>query len=328
LLKISSNMSMAGRMSLFDVHCHLQDIRILQKAPELIKAATEVGVRWIAVNGTSEEDWQHVKQMGQDHSSIIIPCFGLHPWWINSRSENWLSNLKAMLESEPSAAVGEVGLCRTSRGKQVDGSLQLEILKQQLQLAREIHRPAAVHCVRAFGPLENLLEEMGTFPSGIILHSYTGNSQQVEKLAKHGAYFSFSGFNTRLKREEGRKVWRAVPKDRLLLETDCPDALPRLDVDSLVWVSGDPDAPFGSKCCRHDDDDDDDGSKAEEIKQGDVNSATTRKPGKGALNQPANIRALLSHVASLLDVTEEELAERAFENAKCLFSYQGSKVLS
>lgn len=324
LLKISANMSMAGRMSLFDVHCHLQDIRILQKAPELIKAATDVGVRWIAVNGTSEEDWQHVKQMGQDHSSIIIPCFGLHPWWINNRSENWLSNLKAMLESEPSAAVGEIGLCRTSRGKQVDGSLQLEILKQQLHLAREIHRPAAVHCVGAFGPLENLLEEMGTFPSGIILHTYMGNSQQVEKLAKHGAYFSFSGYNTKLKREEARKVWRAVPKDRLLLETDCPDALPRLNVDSLVWVSGDPDAPFGSKCCQHDDDD---GSKAEKIKQGDDNWATTRKTGKGALNQPANIRALVSHVASLLDVTEEELAERAFKNAKCLFSYQGSKVL-
>ena len=297
---------MAGRMALFDVHCHLQDSRILHKAPELIRAARERGVQWIAVNGTSEEDWHTVKKMGEDHA-CVIPCYGLHPWWVKERSKDWLATLRAMLESEPAAAVGEVGLCQSKRGREVEADLQVEVLRQQLHLARELHRPVAVHCVRAFGPLLQLLEEMGHFPAGIIMHSYLGNQEQVKELAKYGAYFSFSGFATSVKRKKAQGVWRAVPSDRLLLETDCPDALPScppLEVSSLAWVPGDPDAPSQSRCCEDED----------------------AKPGAGAPNQPANVRALLTYVASLLETSEEGLAEKAFRNSESLFSYPGSKL--
>jgi Tat protein secretion system quality control protein TatD with DNase activity len=49
--------------------------------------------------------------------------------------------------------------------------------------------------------------------------------------------------------------------------------------------------------------------------------------GKGALNQLANLRAILSHVASLLEVTEEVLADAVFTNASTLFSFLGSKLV-
>lgn len=319
----ASSMAMATRMPLFDVHCHLQDPRILSKAPELIRAATDVGVRWIAVNGTSEKDWAIVKQMGEQNPSII-PCFGLHPWWVNERSKDWLRSLRSMLESMPSAAVGEVGLCRSPRGKLVDENLQVEVLKQQLHLARELERPVAVHCVGAYGPLQKLLKEMGSFPAGIILHSYAGSSELVKTFANSGAYFSFSGHNTTVKREKAQRIWREVPSERLLLETDCPFGLPRLDPCSLVWIPGDTEAPT-SMSCSGNDDATEEISKSEREKQG--GQSPTCRPGKGALNQPANVRALLPHIASLLDVSEEKLADLVFRNAKSLFSFPGSKLL-
>lgn len=92
-------------MKLFDAHCHLQDKRVIDKAPELIAAALAVGVTNFAVNGTSEvyisinifmitimntsltgfvfwkqKDWDLVKEMGEMYPSVI-PCFGLHPWY-------------------------------------------------------------------------------------------------------------------------------------------------------------------------------------------------------------------------------------------------------
>lgn len=287
-------------MALFDVHCHLQDSRILNKAADLIRVASERGVKWMAVNGTSEEDWQTVKQMGEDHA-FVIPCYGLHPWYVLERSQDWLSTLRSMLENDPTSAMGEVGLCQSKRGKLVPENLQLEVLRQQLHLARELHRPVSVHCVRAFGPLTELLKEMGPFPAGIILHAFMGNPEQVKQLVKYNAYFSFSGFATSLKRQKAQRVWREVPDDRLLLETDCPDALPQLELSSLSWVPEDPDAP----CFK-----DEEG------------------PGKEALNQPANVRALLAHVASLLEVAEVDLAERTFRNSTSLFCFPGSKVLA
>ena len=68
-------------MKLFDAHCHLQDPRILSKAPQLIRAAQDTGVVRFAVNGVCEQDWHLVKQMAESHTSVI-PCFGLHPWLV------------------------------------------------------------------------------------------------------------------------------------------------------------------------------------------------------------------------------------------------------
>ncbi|CAK9263013.1 unnamed protein product [Sphagnum jensenii] len=308
------------RTPLFDVHCHLQDNRIVDTAPSLIKAATKAGVKWMAVNGTSEADWEKVRQMSE-HNSCIIPCFGLHPWWASQRSKDWLSKLRCMLQSVPCSTVGEIGLCQSIRGREVEESIQVDVLRQQLELARELERPAAIHCVRAFRSLQGLLEEMGSFPAGIILHSYSGSPEFVKVFAKHGAYFSFSGFNTHVKPQKARRIWQQVPRDRLLLETDCPDALPQVDdPTALFWVPGDPAAtaavPSSNSDCCH----------GEEMHS---KSASNGRGGigKGALNQPANLRAILSHVASLLEVTEEVLADAVFTNASTLFSFPGSKLV-
>lgn len=67
-------------MKVFDAHCHLQDPRILSKAPQLIAKARKVGVAGFAVNGVSENDWHLVKQLGQSYPDSIVPCFGVHPW--------------------------------------------------------------------------------------------------------------------------------------------------------------------------------------------------------------------------------------------------------
>jgi Tat protein secretion system quality control protein TatD with DNase activity len=41
-------------MKLFDAHCHLQDPRIITKAPQIISSAVASGVSAFAVNGVSE----------------------------------------------------------------------------------------------------------------------------------------------------------------------------------------------------------------------------------------------------------------------------------
>ncbi|KAH9301521.1 hypothetical protein KI387_013104, partial [Taxus chinensis] len=51
--------------------------------------------------------------------------------------------------------------------------------------------------------------EMGPFPAGIILHSYLGSAEMVHRLAKFGAYFSFSGFITSIKLQKARKIVQA-----------------------------------------------------------------------------------------------------------------------
>ncbi|KAG6671195.1 hypothetical protein I3843_Q009300 [Carya illinoinensis] len=308
-------------MKLFDAHCHLQDPRILSRAPQLIATALDAGVVRFAVNGVSEKDWHLVKQMGEKYTSVI-PCFGLHPWYVSERTPNWFDTLKECLESTPSAAVGEIGLDKGSRGKEIDFSDQIDVFRQQLELARELKKPASVHCVRAFGDLLQIMKSIGSFPAGVILHSYLGSAEMVPEFAKLGAYFSFSGFLMSLEGRKAKKMLRAVPSERILLESDAPDALPKSELDSLFMVDGDPSIPEelqgqGGKFSSND------GSSSNfSYAVRDVSTLP-----KDTLNHPANIQNVLDYVASFVDMTKEELAEVSYKNAVLLFSYDGSKVL-
>ncbi|KAJ4836980.1 hypothetical protein Tsubulata_011262 [Turnera subulata] len=303
-------------LKLFDAHCHLQDPRIFNKTPQLISTALETGVVRFAVNGVSEKDWNLVKEMGESYPSVI-PCFGLHPWFIEDRTPNWLSSLKHYFSTTPSAAIGEIGLDKGSHGKNIDFSDQVEVCSQQLKLAKELNRPASVHCVRAFGDLLEIMKSTGPFPAGIILHSYLGSAEMVPEFSKLGAYFSFSGFLMSMKAQKAKKMLKAVSSDRILLETDAPDALPPSDLGSLFLIDGDNSASESMQSQ----------GEASGSDQQLNSSKDTSRVRKDMLNHPANIHNVLSYVASLLEMTTEELAELSFRNALRLFSYEGSKVL-
>lgn len=304
-------------MKLFDAHCHLQDPRILNLAPRLIQESLDSGVVHFAVNGVTENDWHVVKKMAIDHPSVV-PCFGVHPWFIAERTPGWLDTLREHFVSTPSAAVGEIGLDKGSMAKHIDFADQVDVFRQQLELAKELKRPASVHCVRAFGELLNIMKSVGPFPDGVILHSYMGSAEMVSELAMLGAYFSFSGFLMDMKSQKAKKMLKSVPQDRILLETDAPDALPRSDLGSLVSVGGTPSIPL-------------DKSK-EPDSNDDAEASTGTKEAsalpKESLNHPANIHIVLTYASSLLEISEEELARLSYSNATRLFSYEGSKVIN
>ncbi|KAL5718998.1 hypothetical protein ACHQM5_011839 [Ranunculus cassubicifolius] len=271
---------------LFDSHCHLQDPRIHHLSPQLIRTSIHSGILHFAVNGVSEKDWHLVKKMGEDYPSSVIPCFGLHPWYVAERTPNWFNNLKEFFDSTPNVTVGEIGLDKGSHGKQIDFNDQIQVFQQQLELAKELKKPASIHCVRAYGDLLEVMQSIGPLPGGAILHSYLGSAEMVPPFAKLGAYFSVSGYTMSLKPQKAKKMLKSVPTERILLESDSPDGLPNQDTDSLQWIPGD-----DSK----------------------------------ALNHPANIHNVLSFAASMLDISEIELAEISYKNAMRLFSCQDTE---
>ncbi|KAL5554762.1 hypothetical protein UlMin_042163 [Ulmus minor] len=294
-------------MKVFDAHCHLQDPRIVKVAPKLIETAVKAGVVGFVVNGISENDWNLVNQMAQSYPSIV-PCFGLHPWYVAERTPNWFNTLKNLFDVTPSAAVGEIGLDKGSRGKQIDFTDQVEVFQSQIQLAKELERPASVHCVRAYGDLLQIMQRIGPFPAGVILHSYLGSAEMVPEFAKLGAYFSFSGFLMSMKVQKAKKMLKMVPSERILLETDAPDALPKSPLESLYLVEEDSSESNPKE------------SHAPEGTSG-LNEDASTMP-KETLNHPANILYVLDYVASLLEMTKEEVAELSYQNAVRLFSYR------
>ncbi|KAK9846339.1 hypothetical protein WJX81_001876 [Elliptochloris bilobata] len=207
----------------FDAHCHLQDPRLSHCLDAVMSEARDHGVQKLA-QGDAD----------------VVPNFGLHPWWVAGRSHDWLQRLRQRLVDVPHAGLGECGLEFGRRKGLAGHDAQLEAFRAQLQLGVELRRPVSVHCVAAVGALAEELRAVGGFEHGLVLHSWAGHAESTRQLAAlPGVHFSLSGHTLRLAPRKLAPMLAQIPMDRLLLETDAPDGLPRLtgeDAAALLFV--------------------------------------------------------------------------------------------
>lgn len=212
---------------LYDAHNHLHDERLAGSVEAIVAELPTLGLHRCVVNGTCEKDWLEVEALGR-RFSWIIPAFGLHPWFIKERSTNWFDTLRRFLDANPRAGIGEIGLDRWIRDYDIAG--QEKVFTAQLQLAAERNISASIHCLKAWGHLDDVLKTHSRPARGFLLHSYGGSAEMIAPLAKLGARFSISGYFAHERKSAQREVFKKIPFDRLLVETDAPDMLPPPDL--------------------------------------------------------------------------------------------------
>lgn len=212
---------------MFDAHNHLQDPRFDHCRDTVIAEMQQSGITRCVVNGTHARDWSSVASLANQYPDLIIPSFGLHPWFVSSETDktDWLTQLTHHLDAFTQAGIGECGLDRSPRYKP-NIQHQLKAFTAQLAVAAERNLPLSIHCIQAWGPLLEILESHPLPARGFLLHSYSGSAELIPKLTELGAYFSFSGNLLHDHKEKARRIFQAVPTDRLLAETDAPNMRP------------------------------------------------------------------------------------------------------
>lgn len=207
------------KMAFVDAHNHLQDRRLFQIRDVICSECQQVGVILSAVNSVVPADWPLVSDLAKRHP-WVVPNFGVHPWHIDDLPNDWEQRLCDALDQTP-AGIGEVGIdgWRTEFNRQ----LQEEIFISQLSIAAERNLPISIHGLRRWGRLLEILKTYQRPACGFMLHSYSGPVEMIPSFAALGGYFSFPGFFLRAGREMKLNVFKKVPSDRLLIETDAPD---------------------------------------------------------------------------------------------------------
>lgn len=195
---------------MFDAHLHLTDSRILAETEPFFSAAIACAVR--------PAEW---KTLPDNLPSSLTLAFGIHPWYAEDCTDEALANLRDVLIKHPTACVGEIGLdgCR-------EETHQLDTLLAQLELAAELHRPVILHCVRAWGKLfETLLPWQNKIP-GWMIHGVNCSAELLTHpfCKAKNIFFSVGSFHRPLT-EKRAALLRAIPSDRLLIESDAPDGL-------------------------------------------------------------------------------------------------------
>jgi TatD DNase family protein len=176
------------------------------------------------VCGTRESDWPAVLAHAESDARVI-PMLGLHPWFVAEASPQWAARLEDLLR-QGRVGLGECGLDFSRRA--ADRDAQEAAFRQQLRLARELHRPVALHVVQAWGRLLDLLAEEGVPPAGALVHGYSGSPETAQVLTKMGLFLSFSGDLLDPERRSLRESLVHVDAQSLLLETDGRGHLPTI----------------------------------------------------------------------------------------------------
>jgi TatD DNase family protein len=208
---------------LYDAHNHYQDTRLDSDREIILKALSEHGISEAVVNGSAEDDWEDVAKLAREQE-WLKPSFGLHPWYVKERTPAWQERLRDYLMAFPNAAVGEIGLDRWIENPDIEA--QIACFRSQFVLATELNRPATIHCLRAWGLLDEQLRTLPLPKHGFLLHSYGGPTEMIPSLVKMGAYFSLSPFFGHVRKAQQLATFAAVPLDRILAETDAPDMGP------------------------------------------------------------------------------------------------------
>lgn len=282
---------LAASPMLCDAHNHLQDDWLAPHLDAIAAECDRMNIGAMVVNGTCEADWPLVAELAR-RFAFVRPSYGVHPWDVTGRTPQWLDSLRARLLAEPQAGVGEIGIDRWILENARPGNLppgqpppapldeQIGVFLAQLALAVELDRPVSIHCLQTWGKLDELLHSRPLPRSGFLLHAYGGPAELIPGFARLGAYFSFNGAFLADRKSRQQLAFRAVPANRLLVETDAPAMSP--PAPSLTHPL--PPSPEG-------------------------------KP----VNHPANLADIYKGLAQLRQVPLPELTEQVANNFRQLF---------
>lgn len=148
-------------------------------------------------------------------ASLPFYSIGIHPLYINgNRLENDFLVVDEKLDLPECLALGECGLDKRS---ETPFEMQQLVFEKQLALAEKHQKPVVIHCVAAFQELIEIKKRL-KIAVPMIVHGFSKKVELAKQLIDNGFYVSF-GKNL-LRNPELESVFKSIPNDKFLLETD------------------------------------------------------------------------------------------------------------
>ena len=225
-------------MGLFDVHAHLTDPRLAAIEDDVVARARAAGVTTIISNGLNPADNRAVAALARRHPDHIRPAFGLYP------VDAVLPEMRALdipydhrdTEVQPAEAaiawledhlpdafaLGEVGLDRYWVPEAL-WPRQEDVFRRLVRLGLALDKPIILHSRKAERRALEILTEEGAVR--VDWHCFGSKVKLARRIAAAGHWLSIPANAARV--DSFRRMLQTLPRDKVLLETDCPYLSPR-----------------------------------------------------------------------------------------------------
>lgn len=204
---------------LIDTHCHIHEKDYPLPIDEVVARAQEYSVSKMICVGTTAESSLRAIKATQAYDNIYAAA-GVHPHDASGGVDEVLEIIATNADSL--VAVGEIGLdyfyLHSAKEQQI------QTLEKQLEAALKADIPVTFHVRDAFSDFWPIFDNF----TGVrgVLHSFTDSIENMERGLSRGLYIGVNGISTFTKDSEQKKMFAAVPLERLLLETDAPFLTP------------------------------------------------------------------------------------------------------
>ncbi len=201
-----------------DSHCHLSFPELKARLPDIRRDMAAAGVDRALCICTTLEEFDEVHALATTYENFWCSV-GVHPD-SEEVQEPSVEDLIARAARPKVVAIGETGLDyyydHSPRAEQQAAFVRF------IDLARRVGKPVVCHIRDAHEDARAILVEQRATELGVVIHCFTGTPDDARAYATLGCYVSFSGIVTYKTAQPLRDAVPLVPRDRLLIETDCP----------------------------------------------------------------------------------------------------------
>lgn len=210
-------------INMIDSHLHLDSSDFNADREDVLERARKSGVKKFINAGTTIPSSEAGITLSCVHPDIY-PAVGIHPHEAYQLDAIAMESLHKLALSPGVIAIGETGLDYHYNFSLPE--IQRTAFRHHIRLAREVKLPLIIHCRDAFGDLIHILREEKGNKAGGVVHCFTGNCDEAERVIEMGFYIGITGIVTFKAATTIIEVVKRLPLDRLLIETDAPYLAP------------------------------------------------------------------------------------------------------
>jgi len=209
-----------------DSHCHINFPELSVRLPEIFGKMAENKVTHALCVSVNMPEFPSVLELAEKYPNIYASV-GVHPDY-EETPEVSVDDLVRLSQHPKIVGIGETGLDYY----RLEGDLewQRERFRTHIRASRATGKPLIIHTRAASEDTIRIMREEGAGTdaggAGGVMHCFTESLQVAEAAMEMGFYISFSGIVTFKSAKDLQAVARAVPLERMLIETDAPYLAP------------------------------------------------------------------------------------------------------
>lgn len=205
---------------IIDSHCHLNYLKDKVPLESILQNAKNNNISLMLNIATKSNEFDNLIKVSNEYEEVYF-TLGVHPHEASEMNENVAKRIYENSNNIKFIGIGETGLDFYYNNS--DKKSQINSFEKQIEISQELALPLIIHMRNSEDETVKLIKQKIKLKnlSGVI-HCFTGTQKFADEMIELGFYISASGVVTFKKSDELRCIFKTIPTNKLLVETDSP----------------------------------------------------------------------------------------------------------